>query len=357
MGIYIRNNRYYYKKMIEGKVYYRALKLRKGQESFLSARLKQVEEEIFAEHFGIPISKKKDIIFSEYLKKYTDQKKILKKNWARDKQTLEVIKEYIGDHQLSKYGKDEIKQLEEKLSSRGLRPSTINRYFEILRHFFNLAIEDGYLEENPVSKYYVPFVEEGERRSLSSDEIKNILESAKLIQASPRTKIQAIIYDLILLALMTGMRLGEIINLKKEYVRPGMLIIPITHTKHRRRMKGNSKRVKIIVLNSIAEEIITRYKKSAKGEMLFDLPEREPHAIIRKTVDKIRKSTGVSDFSFHQLRHTVSTILSTQVSLATAKTLLGHSDIKTTLKYTHPELTEQRRGVAKLEELFLAISS
>ena len=53
MGFYIRNQRYYFKKQIEGCVYYRALRLKRGQEGLLSARLKQVEDEITAQHFGL----------------------------------------------------------------------------------------------------------------------------------------------------------------------------------------------------------------------------------------------------------------------------------------------------------------
>ena len=67
MGLYIRNNHYYSKKQIKGKTYYRALNLKHGQERLLSARLKQVEEEVLAEHFGIPYSPNKQISFLDYL--------------------------------------------------------------------------------------------------------------------------------------------------------------------------------------------------------------------------------------------------------------------------------------------------
>ncbi|GAH32601.1 unnamed protein product, partial [marine sediment metagenome] len=104
------------------------------------------------------------------------------------------------------------------LFSRNLKPSTVNRYFEVLRHFFNLAIEDGYLSENPV-RFYIPFVEDGERRSLATEEIKSILESAKFIQENSRTQLQSIIYDIIVFALNTGMRLSKGKRYTKNLVR------------------------------------------------------------------------------------------------------------------------------------------
>lgn len=198
MGLYIRNNRYYFKKQIQGKKYYRALNLKRGQEGLLSDRLKQVEEEILAEHYGIPYSPQKKISFLEYVEKYLKAKKY-KKRWQRDRQGLLVISECLGDPPLSLIGKREIEKLERFLFSRKLKPSTANRYFEVLRHFFNLAIEDGYIKENP-ARFYMPFVEDGQRRSLTTEEIKKILEAARFIQESSKSKLQSIIYDLIVFA-------------------------------------------------------------------------------------------------------------------------------------------------------------
>jgi hypothetical protein len=64
MGLYIRGNRYYFKKQKGGKVYYKTIGLKKGQEHLLSERIKQVEDEIAAEHYGLeysPIKKMKPL--------------------------------------------------------------------------------------------------------------------------------------------------------------------------------------------------------------------------------------------------------------------------------------------------------
>ncbi|MBA7687142.1 Tyrosine recombinase XerC [subsurface metagenome] len=145
------------------------------------------------------------------------------------------------------------------------------------------------------------------------------------------------------------MRLSEILNLKKSYIRDDVIFYPISETKYKRRIRSQNKKVKTICLNSRAMGIIGKQK--SKDDFVFPLKWRDPN-VIRKTIARIRELSGVNDFIFHQLRHTVSTLISSQVSLATAKTILGHSDIKTTLKYTHPGIEEQRRGVAKIEEYF-----
>jgi len=121
LSLYIRNNRYYFKKEIQGKKYYHALKLKRGQEALLSARLKQVEEEILAEHFGIPYSANNQISFLDYAEKYLNAKKH-KKRRDRDKQSLLKIAECLGDPSLSRIGKNHIEKLENFLFSRNLKP-------------------------------------------------------------------------------------------------------------------------------------------------------------------------------------------------------------------------------------------
>lgn len=347
MSLYIRNNRYYFKKEIHGKKYYRALKLKRGQEALLSARLKQVEEEVLAKHFGIPYSPNNQISFLDYCKKYLDLKKY-KKSWDRDKQRLLIIGECLGDPLLSYIGKSQIEKLEKFLFARNLKPSTVNRYFELFKHLFNLAIEEGYIKENPC-RFYIPFVEDTESRALSKDELMKILMAAKKIQEKAKTNIQALIYDLIVFALNTGMRLSEILNLKKSYIRGDIIFYPISETKYRRRIYSQNSKVKTICINSIATATIR--KMESLDDYIFPIKRRHP-SVIRKTVYKIRKLTEINDFNFHQLRHTTSTLVSSQVGLATAKTILGHSDLKTTMKYTHPGIEEQRKGVAKIEQFY-----
>jgi len=340
MGLYVKNAWYHYRKQIEGKLYYKALKLRKGQERLLSERLEQVENQITARHFGLSFQKTQTVKFSDFIERYLEIKKD-KKSWDRDSQRLELVGEVWGDIPLCEVSRHHIEKLERYLiDTRKIKPATLNRYFEILRHFFNLAIEEGYLKENPLKGFQF-FVEDGQRRALSRDEISRVLESAKKMQANAKSSIPAIIYDLILFALNTGMRISEILFLKSSYVVEDMIYYPASKTKSRRREVSRKQRFKIILLNPQAKAIAEKYK--GQDDYVFPTRWRNANAVFR-VVHKLRKETGISDFTFHALRHTASTIISSQSSLATAKTVLGHADIKTTLQYTHPGLDEQRRA-------------
>ena len=348
MGLYLRNSRYYYKKQIEGKTYYRALKLKKGQERLLSERIKQIETEIIAVHYGIRTHLNKNITFLEYVEKYLQQVQY-KKTWERDKQNLCVIYKSIGNIPLRQIGKPHIQKLERYLFTRHVKPSTVNRYFELLRHFFNLAIEDGYIQENPC-KYYIPYVEGGSRQVLSLDELQRILKAAHTIQQSPRSPLQSMIYDIILLALNTGMRLGEIIFLKKSYIHQVntslVILYPVSETKYKRRLPGQKRKYKSIALNNTASQVIKKY--TSHKEYIFQLPWRNTN-VMRKTIARIRKMAKVPGFTFHQLRHTVSSYIANQESIIVAKAVLGHEDIKTTLRYSHPEFKQQQNAVAKID--------
>jgi integrase len=333
--------------MIQKKLYYRSLNLRKGQEALLSQRLKQVEEEIIARHFGIEYKTFNSISFEQYIDKYVNQKQG-KGSLDRDIERLKIISNFFGTVELNEISKRDIQNLEKHLFSLGRKASTVNRYFELLRHFFNLAIEDKYLTDNPVS-CYIPYAEYPTRIGLYKDDLKVILSAAWKIQGDPHSPYQKIIYNLILLALNTGMRFGEIINLKESYIRDRQIFFPISQTKHKRRQLVSHPAFKVIPLNYIAMKIIEDSK--SKDDFIFPMPRRDTHAFV-STIARIRKLSGIGGFCFHQLRHTASTLVTSVTDLGTAKELLGHSDLKTTLKYTHPGEAQKADAVAKLGTYF-----
>jgi hypothetical protein len=93
MGILLKKNRYYYRKMIGGKDYWRALGLHKGQEALLSERLKQVELEVISEHYGLEYHKPTSVNLD-----------------------LAIILEIIGNIPLHQLGRPHLHKLENTLS-------------------------------------------------------------------------------------------------------------------------------------------------------------------------------------------------------------------------------------------------
>ncbi|MBN1222253.1 MAG: tyrosine-type recombinase/integrase, partial [Candidatus Aminicenantes bacterium] len=82
---------------------------------------------------------------------------------------------------------------------------------------------------------------------------------------------------------------------------------------------------------------------------------RGRQSIVTKNVlRKLRKYSGVSDFVFHNLRHTASTIMVSEalgkgVGLADIMKILGHSKVETTLRYVHADFDRMKKAVEILE--------
>jgi integrase len=137
---------------------------------------------------------------------------------------------------------------------------------------------------------------------------------------------------MVLLALNTGMRKSEILNLKWKDIKEGEIEV-----------KGKGEKRRYIPLNKTTEEIIKKQPK--KTEYVFDIPNRNQQDLLRRTVNQVKKRSGV-DFHFHLLRHTFTTrLLERGVDLITIGSILGHSKITTSMIYSHTDREKKKRAV------------
>ncbi len=350
MGVFRRGDWYWYKRIVEGVIYRRPLGVRKGQEAFLSARIAQEDEAIVSRHYGTPAPRPGSARFSEFEKIYLERK-ASNKSIDRDKQRLPKIRGIIKDLPLSAYGPKHFQRLETALLAKKLSPTTVNRYFQLLRSFFSLAVEERLLTENPL-RFWRFYVEDKSARALAPAELRRILDALRAVKANPRGPVQAILYDVVALGMVTGMRLSEVIGLKWSYIQDGLAVIPISQTKWRRRVTSQGVKEKIVVLMPQAQDIIESYRsrKVAEG-FVFPMARRDPRA-ISKVIYELREDLGVPDFHYHLLRHTFATLLSGLADLASAKEMLGHRDIKTTMRYSHPGTEKARELSTKMGTKF-----
>lgn len=348
MGVYLRGRFYWYKRMIDGVCYYRSLKIKKGQESMLSARMAQVDEEIAAEHFGLPApASAGSMTLAEFIEVYK-KRKIGKGSLDRDIQRLTYAVELMGNKRIQAYGKDNFQELEEKLFAKKRAPSTVNRYFQVLHHLFDIAIKERAVSKNPLIDFEYFIEDESHGFALSDEEIKTLLGNLRRIRdsARPNEHVKAVLYDLALFGLYTGARLSEIIFLRHNQVAGDVVRLKISETKFRKRGKRSSIKEKLIYLSPEALTIIRRQKKSKDG-FVFPL-ERRDGRVISKAIHTMRKDLGVKEFSFHSLRHTFVSRATSLGDTATVRSLVGHSDYRTTLRYTHPEQSKKREITAKI---------
>jgi integrase len=168
-------------------------------------------------------------------------------------------------------------------------------------------------------------------RVLSQDEEERLLRSAA-----------PFMQDLIVFGLNTGLRVGEIFSLRWSDVDMEKNVLNILAQK--------TGKMRTIPLNSSGLKVLGAWALNRKNDLVF-----YNHGTGQKFVDLKAgfalacKKAGISDVSWHTLRHTfASRLLDRGVDIVTVQQLLGHSTITVTMRYTHTNLDSKRAAVAKL---------
>jgi integrase len=170
-------------------------------------------------------------------------------------------------------------------------------------------------------------------RFLSEDEILKVLTYCPSSRKSKKGKIiqgqQALhVRDFIIIALNTGMRKGEILSLKWSQIQNGFIYLDKTKTDEARQIPMNAD------LDDCLKSI--RKRLQLKSDYLF--PDGEGSYIhdIKTAFKSVLKGTGITNFRPHDLRHTfASHYIMRGGSLKALKEILGHKDIKMTMRYSH----------------------
>ncbi|MFD2307640.1 tyrosine-type recombinase/integrase [Enterococcus termitis] len=284
--------------------------------------------------------------------------KLKESTYASYSNNLQIhIFPFLEQRPLKKITPTEMDQLVRKLSN-SLAPSSVHIVFRIVKSCLEAARERGYIYLNPC-----------ERTSLPKNDKKNI-------QALSRTQQKAVEKEClktkkglpILLALETGMRIGEICALKWEDIDFEDSVLHVHRTKQRIAMpKSASQRTKIIETapkTTNANRLIplsTKLKAALLNEQaqsISDFVVTTGHRSIEpRTVsyrfEQIKKKLGLINVPFHALRHTFATrCVELGVNIAAISSLLGHASIKLTLDtYTNSFFEEKRAAIAKLAVL------
>jgi integrase len=274
------------------------------------------------------------------------------KEWRVLRFRLNIVLDIWGDVNLADIGQERLSLLDARLREMGRSENTINHYFDILKALFNFAIEKKlWSGENPI-KEVTPYVIDQKRRAFSPDEISRIVKAAGRIEreAGAQAGMQQLAKSIVLLLLYTGMRMGEVLNLKWTNIRGDKIVLQRTETKQRKE--------KIVPIAAPVARILAGLEKKRRD--VYVLPLRRRGGEMRagwadSLIRKIRKYSGVDDFIFHGLRHTASTIMVSEalghgVGLADVMKVLGHSQVETTLKYIHPDFERMKKAVEVLAE-------
>jgi integrase len=218
----------------------------------------------------------------------------------------------------------------------GTAPASINRELAMISKAFNLAVKEWeWLKDNPVSRVSKEKENNERDRWLTED------EERRLIENSPEW-----LGEIIVFALNTGLRQGELISLEWSRVNifNKTILIDITKNGEQRTVPLNKH-----ALNVIEKRLKT---KSLKNDYVFlnRYGGKVNPFSLGHTFRKSLEKAEIINFRFHDLRHCAATRMSQRgVDLYKISKLLGHKDIKMTQRYAHHCAESLRSGVEALE--------
>jgi integrase len=281
----------------------------------------QRQKEIAEGRFPI-IKDYKKVLFFDICDEFLEWSRTHKRSYIRDEGLVKNLKSYFGNiplYQITRRKAEEYQAwriIQRKIDGKPISPATVNREIAMLKRIINKATEWGKASKNPISKIKM-FPEERKLRFLSQQEL------TRLVECSPEA-----LKPIILVAVFTGMRRGEILNLKWSNIRWDLGLIYVEHTK--------TNKIREIPMAKVIREILWQLKKKSKSEHVFVDREGNPLKTPRHWFDKAVKDAGINDCTFHTLRHTfASDLVKANVNLKVVQELLGHRDLSVTLRYAH----------------------
>lgn len=308
-------------------------------------------------------------------KSYVDY---LLSDWINEKSDVEQLEEstiqthisrincyflaFFRDIELQKIDSRFIANFYTYLATKNLSAETIHKIHAIINNSFKIAVRDGLVVINPVVGIKLPKVHQKEKSSLSDAEVKRILQVAKDYCNNPKIKNKNI-FPLINLALVSGLRRGELLALTWDNIDFKTSKIYVTNSvcelKDKviiKTTKTDASKRSMIIPSAMIELLKTHRKNFATGRFVFpnteDKDKPQAPSNICRVYRKILSLAGVKS-SLHILRHTnITNLITSGVDVKTVKTRAGHTRIETTMSYTHPS-EEFDRQAANIFEKFL----
>ena len=218
----------------------------------------------------------------------------------------------------------------------GNKPATVNRLIATLSHMFTKAADWNMVEEETLKRIRkVKLLPENNRRLryLSKEECKELVNSS-----------ESHLKPIITTALNTGMRKGEILNLKWDEnvdLKHGFILLGITKNFSRREVPINH------TLRSTLQAITRRLDIPY---VFYDQKTGKPYKDVKRSFKTAVRRAKIHDFKFHDTRHTFASHLAMAgVDLITIKELLGHKTLTMTLRYAHLAPSHKVKAVDVLD--------
>jgi site-specific recombinase XerD len=292
-------------------------------EKFLAQRVSEVQQGVFVKPVNTTLA--------ELGERYIEHARLHKRSWKRDIQMLGNLQGFFGSAKLRDITMARVEAYQRE-RVKAVSPATSNREMALLKHMFNMAERWGeHQGRNPVR--FVKFLPEDNLRfeTLSEEQ-----EKALLLASPPYLR------QLVVFAINTGLRTSDIFNLQWTEV-------DIEQRRLKKIVKKSSKPLSL-PLNGAAFAVIEARRGDQHGPYVFFNPMTgDRFKDVKGALAAAVKRAGLNKVTWHMFRHSFASRLTRDgVDIVTVKELLGHSDIKTTMRYAHSNDDAKRRAVDRL---------
>ena len=270
----------------------------------------------------------------------------------------------IGHVRLTRLSSQHVQELYSTKLAAGLSSTTVRHLHTVLHRALGQAIRWGLVSRNVTEVVDPPRSTISEHQALTSDQAKQLFEVARA------DSLEA----LYVLALMTGMRQGELLGLRWRDVDLLQNTLQIRSQLQRGGVLGETKTAKsrrqielpVLVVDALRRHRLRQLKEQievgpawAGLDLVFTNSVGNPinpSNLRQRFFLPLLKEAGLPTIRFHDLRHTSATLLlGLDANPTVVQELLGHSQIGITLDvYSHALPTMQRKAMNDLNELLSA---
>jgi integrase len=272
-----------------------------------------------------------EALFDEYLKHMSHQRGLRTKRLH-----VQHFRRILENPPLHTLTVKVVEEYRETRRTEGVGPATINKELATLKHALTKAVAWKMVQKHiredlkAVQKDKEP---PGRLRYLEGHQ-----EADRLIQTC-----RGAFRSLVITALHTGMRRGEILSLTWDQVNMVQGVIRLTHTKN-----GEAREIPI---NETVRSVLAGLRTRIDVPWVFHDEAGNKFKDTRKRFEAACKRMGLLDFHFHDLRHTfASWLVMAGVPLATVSELMGHKSISMTMRYAHLSPQHKAHAVCSLDK-------
>lgn len=264
-------------------------------------------------------------LFGDFNSPATNNKKV------RELLLSEITTKMIEDYKTTRISKNVTHGKDKSIiKGRTIKPATVNKDLSCLKHFFYKNIEWGYTDLNPAKKVKLFILSNGRTRFFEQDEIEALLKACD--EADPRAKH---LKSIVIVALNTGMRKGEILGLKWKNIdfKYKIIYTGITKNGERQIKKMNSDVADVL---SVISPFRNKGEKLYFDDYVFRNKDGKPFIDVKKSYNTALGKAKITGATFHTLRHTFGSHLMMKTgNIIAVKEALGQKCLKMTERYSH----------------------